>query len=422
MVRVHVRPLLLAGDGDKCVRRGPGVGDAVGNRAAPGWWLRVPWQAEPFRIFFPLGAFLAWVGIGHWVLYGFALTRSYSCMAHGFVQVQAFLPAFGAGFLFTALPRRTQTPPASGRDLVVTAALLVCIAVAGAAESWIVAEAAYGALCVFASAFAMRRFLRRAAGRRPPAAFALLPIGLGYGIAGATLVGLGTIGFAPWTIALGKLFIEQGVFLCLVLGAGALILPLIGGTPVPADLDRSRAEWGKAGLYAAAGLGIGASLVAEFAGFARLAPLVRGAIVALGLAAGGRIWKPPRKPGFHRRVVWVSAWLIPTGLAASGIFPGYRMPALHILFIGGFATLAFGVATHVSLGHLGLQELSLGRPLAVIAMAIAFALALLARLAADASHTYFAHLTSAAIAWLAGSAIWLAFLVPRLLRPPGSSG
>jgi hypothetical protein len=43
-------------------------------------------------------------------------------------------------------------------------------------------------------------------------------------------------------------------------------------------------------------------------------------------------------------------------------------------------------------------------------------LALAARLAADASQTYFAHLAWAAGAWIAGSAVWLAFLGPKLLR------
>jgi hypothetical protein len=39
-----------------------------------------------------------------------------------------------------------------------------------------------------------------------------------------------------------------------------------------------------------------------------------------------------------------------------------------------------------------------------------------ARLAADASNTYFDHLAWAAGSWLIGSAVWLAFLGPQLLR------
>ena len=27
------------------------------------------WRSEPFRLFFPLGAVLGWIGVGHWLLY-----------------------------------------------------------------------------------------------------------------------------------------------------------------------------------------------------------------------------------------------------------------------------------------------------------------------------------------------------------------
>src|ERR1700693_6359886 len=90
------------------------------------------WRREPFRIFFPLGVVLAWAGIGHWLLYAIGLTASYSCQLHGLVQVQAFLMAFAVGFLFTALPRRTQGPPPSSVEmagaaiaLILTTALIV---------------------------------------------------------------------------------------------------------------------------------------------------------------------------------------------------------------------------------------------------------------------------------------------------------
>jgi hypothetical protein len=50
----------------------------------------------------------------------------------------------------------------------------------------------------------------------------------------------------------------------------------------------------------------------------------------------------------------------------------------------------------------------------VVALGAGILLALLARVAADTSETYFEHLGWAAGIWIAGSAIWLAFLAPRL--------
>jgi uncharacterized protein involved in response to NO len=108
---------------------------------------------------------------------------------------------------------------------------------------------------------------------------------------------------------------------------------------------------------------------------------------------------------------------MPAGLVASALWPDYRIPALHILFIGGFGLLALAVATHVALSHLeGMEELALGRPRPLVFMALMFLLALLGRLAADASDTYFDHLAWASTWWMIGTAAWLAFLGPALLR------
>jgi uncharacterized protein involved in response to NO len=106
---------------------------------------------------------------------------------------------------------------------------------------------------------------------------------------------------------------------------------------------------------------------------------------------------------------------MPLGLLGAGLFPDLRIAALHVLFIGGFSLMGFNVATHVSLSHLDLERLALGRPPAVAALGVTVLLAMLARVAADLSHTYFDHLGWAAALWLLGSAVWLAFLGPRLL-------
>ena len=78
--------------------------------------------------------------------------------------------------------------------------------------------------------------------------------------------------------------------------------------------------------------------------------------------------------------------------------------------------MAFGVGTHVALGHFNLEHLALGRPHAVIVLAAAFLIALCARLAADFSDTYFLYLGWAAAAWILGSAVWLVFFCSKLLR------
>ncbi|HXQ22267.1 MAG TPA: NnrS family protein [Candidatus Acidoferrales bacterium] len=377
----------------------------------------MPWRREPFRIFFPLGVLLAWLGISHWLLYAIGATTTYSCLFHGLVQMQAFMMAFAIGFLLTALPRRTQTKPVSAGEIAAMATALIVVAGAAMVEWWMIVEAAYAALFVLLLQFAIRRFLGREAGRRPPAAFVLIPFGVAHGVGGAVLIVVSTLrGVPAWTMGLGRLCVEQGVFLCFAIGVGGLVLPLMSGGAPPPDLDASPRERRKVVVYGAAGAGILLSLILEQLGWARGGPLVRAMVVTSGLGVGAAAWRKPARPGVHRKLVWLSVWLMPIGLAVSGLWPDYRVPALHILFIGGFSLMAFGVATHVALSHLDMEQDALGRPPAVVVLGVLFVIALCARLAADMSATYFVHLGWAAAAWLIGSAVWLGFLAPKFLR------
>jgi uncharacterized protein involved in response to NO len=375
------------------------------------------WRREPFRVFFPLGVVLGWVGVSHWLLYFSGLISTYSCMLHGLIQTQAFMMAFALGFLLTALPRRTQTPPASAVELCLFAVALVVTTIGAYGEAWRVSESAYAFQFLLLLQFAVRRFLGRAAGRRPPAAFVLIPIGLFQGLLGAFLIVRSLSAAAPlWAESLGRLLISQGVFLSLVAGVGSLILPLMAGQPPPPDLDASPAEKRKLLGYAAVGVTIFASFWLEQFGWTSGGPLLRAGAVALATGLGGGAWRWPAKAGLHRRLVWLALWLLPCGLVLSALFPALRVALLHITFIGGFGMLAYGVATHVALSHLDMQAHALGRPRAVMMLGAFFLLAMLTRVVADFSDAYFLHLAVAASLWLIGSAIWLVFLGPRLLR------
>jgi hypothetical protein len=192
---------------------------------------RIPrWLDEPFRIFFPLAVLFGWIGVGHWLTYAIGVTTTYSCEFHGLVQMQAFMMAFAVGFLLTAVPRRTQTQPISKIEMSALDGALAITTIAAFADRWILSEISYGAIFLMLGQFAVRRFIERAAGRRPPAAFVLVPIAALQGFAGAALIASAQFQNPPgWTSTLGRLMVEQGVFLCLAVGIGGLVLPLMGG-------------------------------------------------------------------------------------------------------------------------------------------------------------------------------------------------
>src|SRR5262249_62125362 len=120
--------------------------------------------------------------------------------------------------------------------------------------------------------------------------FVLLPVVALLGIAGACAIVVWSLGGAPVWLGIGRLMVEQGMPLGLVLGAGRLILPLVLGQEPPPDARNGREL---VGWVAVAAVLIG-SLVIEAAGNERAGELVRALIVA---AAAGPARPRPRQPG-----------------------------------------------------------------------------------------------------------------------------
>lgn len=372
------------------------------------------WRREPFRLFFPLGTVLGWIGIGHWVAYGIGWTSTYSCLAHGLAQIQGFLLAFALGFLLTALPRRTESAPASGIGIALSMIALVMTTVAAILQHWWMAEGVSITVILGVVGFAVRRFAAGDGRRRPPAAFVLLPLGFACALAGAALIAWGSSAGGPAAaMTAGRLLVEQGLFLCLVMGAGALVLPLMSGAQPPADLGSGPAITRSALAYAAAGLVVVASFAAEVAGSDRLAPVIRGLAVAAALTLGAGIARPLDRPGWNRRIARLACWLVPAGIVLSGLFPDYRVPFLHVTFVGGFGLLTFAVATHVTAAHLELPDIRDGRSPVVAIVAVAILAAMVGRVIADATGSYFEHLAAAGGVWIAGTAIWMTRLAPH---------
>ena len=374
-------------------------------------------RAEPFRLLFPLAFVLGVAGVAHWVLYTTGAIGTYLGRFHATTQTQAFLVAFAAGFLLTALPKRTGTPPASWLEIGALLGLLPVVSLATLFDAQVIGQIAYAAALLIIAQFAIRRFASRAAGRRPPASFALVPIGLVSGLVGAVLTSAGLAESAPvWTLELGRRLAYEGMFTCLTLGIGAFFLPLAGRGQGAPDLDKGKKFTLVA--YVAAGLFIVAGLVVEVGGAPQIGALIRG-VVALAVLVASGAYRVPSRPGANRWLLWIAAWAIPLGLLGAALFPDHRVEALHVMFVGGFGLLAFAVSTHVVLGHTGHEAAQSGRPWPVLAFGALFAVAMGARVSVTAvPEHYFGWLGAAASLWLAGATAWAFLVLPRLWRAP----
>jgi uncharacterized protein involved in response to NO len=374
-------------------------------------------RTEPFRIFFPLAFVLGVLGVSPWALLAIGIVGRYLAFFHAVTQMQSFMLAFASGFLLTAIPKRTRSSPASWAEIAALVILLPAVSLATLAGANALGQVCYaGALLVLVQ-FAIRRFANRAATRRPPTSFVLVPIGLLAGFAGAMMLIAADVAVsAPWVYPLGRALVLEGVFLCLALGVGPFFLAVALHGEAPADISRGgvRSIIG----YATAGCALLSGLMLHAQGSVRAGLVLRTTAVVAVLAVGG-LWRRPSRPGHNRRLLWLAMWTLPAGLMMAAVFPEHRVAAMHVTFIGGFGLLAFSVATHVTLGHTGYSKDQAGRPRAVAGFGALFAAAMLIRSVGTVlSSRYFEWLGVASVTWLVAACIWAFYLWPKMRRAP----
>jgi uncharacterized protein involved in response to NO len=373
------------------------------------------WQAEPYRVLFPLGLLLAWAGVLHWLLLATGAISAYLSIFHSLTQVEGVLTSFAVGFLFTMIPRKTGTAPAARWQIATAALAPTAITICAWFEKWAVSQIAWLFLMGVCIEFAVRRFARRAPGTDIPDSFVWVVLAFAIAAAGSILTAVGAAARREelfWLHDVGRALVLQGMFSALVLGVGGMLFPLI--TRASAPLQGT--VRGKL-AHAVAGLVFFSSFWVEALWDQRLGFALRAAVALAVLLWSGRIYRLPTAPGLHRKMVWVAAWMMPLGFAFVAAFPELRRAGLHIVFIGSFALMALSVSVHVALAHGGAPEKLSRGSWPVWALGGLLAVALLLRLLVDLdpAHVY-RWLGGAAAAFLIATACWAMAVAPRLLR------
>jgi len=380
------------------------------------------WRREPGRFLFPLGVLLSWAGVGPWFLLGAFDVGIHRGVFHSMAQIQGFMMCFVAGFLFTALPRRTQSLPPAAWEMTVALVAPVGLTVAAWFKLLVVAQACWGVMVLMLLAFACRRLFGSSAGRRAPNCFVWIPASFTIAIAGAALIGvqrgLGVDWF--WIHELGKMLILQGMLLGLVIGVGGLVFPLITHGDPPGDgAPSGRDAWLRAGHLLAAALLVG-TFALEVNVSARLGLGLRAALVGALLIGVGRIWRVPKVPGWHRWLAWGSAWVIPLGYAVAAFDPARKQAGLHMVFVGGLGLLVLAVGAHVVLAHAGYQRTVRARNWEAPALGLLILVTVVARSLMILRPEYRQEsMAVAAAAFLGATLVWLIFVMRRLLTTPG---
>jgi uncharacterized protein involved in response to NO len=380
------------------------------------------WRREPYAVFFPLGIVLSWAGVGRWLDLALAGTNeNYLAIYifHGMTQIQGFLLCFAFGFLFTMIPRRSGTAPPNVLEMTLGLAAPVFTVAAAWAQKWALSQLGWLVACTLLIVFIVRRFASSTARRRPPTSFVWIPAALLMGLAGSLLTGArGALGSDwMWLHDLGQQLVLQGVFLALVLGVGGLALPLMTRGQAPPDAKLERRDVLAVAGHVSAALLLVASFVVQTLWSLQAGCALRAAVLAAGLALGPELWRLPTVPGWNRRLVWISSWMLPTGFAIAAVWPAYYQAGIHVAFIGGLATLTLAVSSHVVLGHGDRADLLNGHPWQTGAIAISMLAAMLSRAAMVIDFpNRNAWMATAAVFFLCATVFWLLLIVPVLAR------
>ncbi len=376
---------------------------------------------EPFRLFFPLGILLGCAGVSHWLFYDLAWIKSYSKLLHGALQIQCFLMSFATGFLFTALPRFMGVEYPTRSEVLFALLCLVAMPVFLFAGFWRMGYGAFLLIIGTIVVFALRRFPKRR--NTPPQDFIFVPMGLANGALGALLQILYWSGLvSPVASMLGLLMINQGMFLCLIMGIGGFLAPrLMGHETLPVvgagKLGALGISSRRVLIHEGAGLLLFMSFAIEAVGEKSFGQLLRAIVVSIELFWTTQCYKIPVVKDRYVVFLWISLWMVLLGLWAEFLMPLHRIAALHILFIGGFSLMTLSVATRVTLSHLGYGELLDKKLPAVTLFGVLFLAALAIRFGADWHPTmYFHFLSVAAVIWMSGGIAWLVLVLPKIVR------
>ena len=381
------------------------------------------WRREPYRLLFPLGAALGVLAVLPFPLRGAG--GGSLALFHSVAQILGFLTCFVVGFLFTFIPRRTNTPPPDAWELAVA----VTVPPAAVASAWVNAGQTpyllWLGLVAVAIVFTVTRMRAPAAGGRVPAVLVWVPLSLAAGALGAALAAAAPFlaGWgAPRSWVIGRGLLVQGLVAGLVLGVGGLLVPQLtrgeapGEEVVPARRRRVMAA------HAAAAAVFFASFPLEVLVETRLGIAVRAGVATAVLVGSARAHRPPTLPGLHRWLVWLGAWLVPLGFGIAALFPRHRAAALHVVFVGGFSQIALAVATHVALSHGGRAERLSASPAPMRLMAVLLAAAFGARIAAGLDLRHVATwLSWAGLAFAGAVGAWAVGVLPSLVGRPEPS-
>lgn len=355
-------------------------------------------SSNPYRIFFFVGILSALVGVSYWPLFGLGATGHYPRTEHGTLMYFGFMYSYIMGFLFTAIPRMTQTKPLGRGELVFAVSLQIALLAStiGTAQIWSIGFAF--SCYLFMVAFLLRRVRETEATPFPGLMF--IPAALfmaAVGFVGHRL----SAGNDSFLLSLaGEAFVMN-----LILGLGSRLIPYISGlvTQSPDSVSPSRNGLAHC-IFVLCTLNSG-YLLGNF-GDTSVGAAMRSFATWWATVFLLKAFRRPQPGKTLALGLQISAFFLAFGQTMRLPMFGLGLAGAHLVYIGGFTLMTLLISTRVVLSHgnAGLEYENRSWGLGVM-LGLTGASAVMRFLAA--SDLSSASMLGAAAALLLGLCIWL---------------
>lgn len=369
---------------------------------------------DGYRYFFPAGWLLGIWGVLLWILFPWNLV-SYPGLHHPEIMTGGFLLCFVCGFLMTAAPRFTTTFGPTPVEEKISIALILGLFLSLLPANKIYFYGVVTLLYMFLLEYLVRRFLQRKT--NPPDSFLFVGVGVGVGLFSSVVLFSAQFLDIPSEMnSLVRLLFMQGYILCLVMGVGSRLIPaLLGWSSLP-NQPGAIVKPQRHLFSVLAVLFIG-SYVLEIYSSMLAAQCLRAGVMSAIVFCFWKVHKFPARRTFQAWWLWASAWFMILGQWGTVIFPNMRIHLLHVILVSGLALMTLMIAVRVSLSHGGHDMQPEKNSKALWLGGFLIACSGITRWSAGlAPQIYQSHLLYAAVAWIAGLAIWGYCFLPKIIR------
>ncbi len=363
---------------------------------------------NPYRYLFPIGCLNGVLGAFLWIAFRYGWIEFYPVAQHANLMIGGFLFSYALGFLWTAIPRFLQAPEAGVGELSILVSAMAITPVLGLFSNPLFFYASILLALLTTARFGKKRFqLRRT---NPPPSFIFIFVGMCLAAISIFLLMLSSFFELPsLLLACAKNFFLKGFLLCLVLGIGSKLIPvLLGWAPIPSQQKDREVPMRIAPFplfiisILLGGVFFESYNNTRLAGFFYAASLITAGLYSMKLG------KVPKTRSALSVFVWISSIAIALSPLSLTADPSYAVHFWHLTFISGFGLLTLFVSLRVVLAHSGQEFLRWEKRPAFYLLGTLVLFASATRISApllDSSHLL-GHYAYAAIVWICALGIW----------------